>query len=137
MGLNGPYGRYNLSDHLNSFDLRIRFEKMIWIFCNDIPSKSYGQVKNQENNNLQYAGTHCWMHFQDGFIEIYLGWIPRNFKIFIFKPNLSFLRENILNHRISMNSPMNDGYFNKKIQNHKYGEFVKIREFTLINIFVI
>ena len=28
-----------------------------------------------------------------------LGWIPRNFKNFIFKPKLSFLRENLQNHK--------------------------------------
>ena len=35
----------------------------------DIPPKSNGQVKNQEDYNLQYTGTHCWMHFQAGFIK--------------------------------------------------------------------
>ena len=28
-----------------------------------------------------------------GVVEIHLGWIPRNFKSFIFKPKLSFLSE--------------------------------------------
>lgn len=49
---------------------KIRFENndLKHIF-DDIPSESNGQVKNQENYNLQYTGTHCWMHFQAGFIK--------------------------------------------------------------------
>ena len=44
-----------------------------------------------------------------------VGWIPRNFKTFVFEPKMSFLRENNIN--------------------HTEGEFLDFYEFTLYMIF--
>ena len=46
--------------------------------------------------------------------NLYIGWIPRNFKIFIFEPKLSFSRKN---HK-----------------NYSWGEFQDFHEFTLYKI---
>ena len=86
---------------------------------------------------------------------LYLGWITRNFKIFIFKPKLSFLSENhwndnsdfyelILYMTFDVSLEMNIStmaIFVKNSKNHIIydikGEFVKIREFILVIIYVI
>ena len=88
-------------------------------------------------------------------IEHHLGWIPRNFKIFNFKPKLSFLSENHINDNwvelsdffeftlymtfaIFLKMAISTmAIFLKNFKNHIQGEFVKIRQFTLAIILVI
>ena len=64
----GAYGITSEIIRIRSQKIRFENNDLKHIF-DDIPPKSNGQVKNQENNNLQYTGTHCWMHFQAGFIK--------------------------------------------------------------------
>ena len=91
--------------------------------------------------SLFYMPDHVtWNHPRN----LILGWIPRNFKIFIFEPKLSFLRENDKNDRYV---EFQDFYewtlymifanFVKNFENHIYGELVKIRDFFLAIVFVI
>ena len=84
-----------------------------------------------------------------------VGWSPRTFKNFDFKPKLSFFRENHENDHwgefsdfyeftlcmifkiFHENSHYRNGHFQENRENHIKGEFVKIRKFTLVIIVMI
>ena len=82
--------------------------------------------------------------------NIDLGWIPRNFKILILKPKWSFLRKNHKNfnsdefpqfceftpYMIFSIFDVNSHHFQKIREIYPKDEFVKIREFTLVIIFM-
>ena len=51
------------------------------------------------SRNWKLKGSPVFLSFWDAFDFINVGWIPRNFKIFIFEPKLSFSNENHENYR--------------------------------------
>ena len=92
------------------------------------------------SNEVQF----CWL---ESGLDLCIGWIPRNFEIFTFKPKLSFWGKiskviTRMNFRIFTNSPFiyDNWFFNEKVivvltnfpEIHIWGNFVKIRSFIFV-----
>ena len=115
---NVQYGRSFLIYLTTSFNPSARFLRFLRIFL----SESSIAYENLEPTSLKTLLVPKSLLDSPGFkiflsfnisrnfivISLSIGWNPWNFKIFIFKPKLSFLRENHknrINSRISTNSP--------------------------------
>ena len=81
-------------------------------------------------------------YFRNGFSIFFvndaqlLGWIPRNFKIFKILGFFTEFTLNIIYQIFRENSHYRNVHFQEHRENHLYGDFVKIREFTLVISFM-
>ena len=70
--------------------------------------------------------------FFKSYNDTYIGWIPRNFEIFIFKPKLPFLSENHKNDNKGELPIAIMDIFMKNFENNIKGESMKFREWDIL-----